>query len=102
MKAKYYINKYAKDLNILHIKEDKKSLAKKMLELMGEFVLEIELLMKKRNTESTKALIGVLNELDNKWVSISNKIECLNKEGFRNYLNHISPDTLKIMNWNIK
>jgi len=99
MKAKYYIDKYKTKIEQLHNEKSTEILAIVLNELLDEFVLEIEVIMTSRNSDSNKVLIGVLNELDNKWVSIASKIDVLNKNGFRNYLKMANPNITELMKW---
>jgi len=99
MKAKYYVNKYKAKIEQLHNEKNTETLAIVLNELLYEFVLEIKVIMTFRDSNSNKVLIGVLNELDNKWVSIASKINVLNKNGFRNYLKMANPNITELMKW---
>lgn len=99
MKAKYYVNKYKAKIEQLYNEKNTETLAIVLNELLYEFVLEIKVIMTFRDSNSNKVLIGVLNELDNKWVSIASKINVLNKNGFRNYLKMVNPNITELMKW---
>ena len=107
MKAKEYVNKYKSDLDKLSedynsstdILKDGHLFPKMLKDILEEFSSEIEVLMKSRNSESNQALYGVLTELDNKWLSVSSKIDCLSSNGFRGYIRLITPSIADTLGW---
>ena len=99
MKAKEYIKKYKEDIELLVQNDDTSLFANKLSEILNEFTSEIKIIIEFRNTESTQSLIGVLNELDNKWQSVSSKIKPLSKLGFRKYIYLVMPEMADIMKW---
>ena len=92
-KAKQYIEQL----------KDFKSLSKEeqdvvLFDFYKEFLNEGIELMEQRG-ETDKIMIGILNELDNKWKSIASKCPFLNKDGYRNSLMSDMPSVKLLMGW---
>ena len=76
-----------------------KLLARKIIEIDKMFMGEIVELMNSRGT-TDKVIIGILNELDNKWKSFASKVDFVTSTMFRERLNDIDPHMSILMGWN--
>ena len=94
MKAKEYYEKYE---SVLHASDDatiNKGLSDMMLEMTGES----EKMIQARNAKSNSALVGVLNELNNKWNAVINLDEkkygasIIARNGFKAFWLHKMPE----------
>ena len=75
-------------------------LAKKIIEIDKMFMSEISEMMEVRG-KSQKVVVGIINELDNKWKSFASKIDFVTPEMFRERLKDIDPAMMYMMNWKI-
>lgn len=95
MKAKEYV-KMCEGLSLQGT--DSKVLASKLIEIDKMFMGELSDMLDTRG-KSASALIGVVNELENKWISFSKKVDFAPRGHFRKRVVEIDKTIAVIMCW---